>query len=212
MVYSVDSLEHYPPVLQGGVAKTRYDEGERPTETKIYDAEGLLVQRVVQSYNATGKIAETSVVIDGIAGLLPSDLKARLMTEPGAAEEMQRQLGELLGAGHEMFKRIYIYDGAGLLSESRDYLGANQETVTKFVYDGNGNKVTEFARTTGEVNRVRTESGGAEPGALAQESEVTYTYKYDDHGNWIEQITRSRPGPSEPFSSPTVCRRTITYF
>ena len=114
---------------------------------------------MVQSYNAAGQVLETKVVVEDLAAILPAEMKTQLLAEPGAAEELKHQLAALLGARAEMFKTSYIYDTEGQLTEKRDHLGYNLETVTSFVYDGNGNKVEEHATTSGDANPPRNEAG-----------------------------------------------------
>jgi YD repeat-containing protein len=214
MSFSLAGLDLYHPVPHGGVAKTLYDESDRPIETRVYDAEGHIIQRLVQSYNAAGQILETKVVLEDIAAILPAELKTQLLAEPGAAEELKQQLATLLGAQGEMFKTSYIYDAEGQLTEKRDHLGYGQETVTKFVYDSYGNKVEEHAIMSGDANPPQSEPGRQDATAAASphESEVTYIYKYDSHGNWIEQVVRSKSQPDGPPGDSTLSRRTITYY
>jgi YD repeat-containing protein len=200
MSYSLVGLDLYHPVPHGGMAKTLYDEGDRPIETQVYDADGHIIQRLVQSYNAAGQILETKVILEDIAAILPAELKTQLLAEPGAAEELKDQLAALLGAQSEMFKTSYIYDAEGRLTEKNDHLGYSQETVTKFVYDSHGNKVEEHTITSGDPNPQRSEPGSLDASAAAssRESEVSHIYKYDSHGNWIEQVVRSKSQADSP--------------
>lgn len=214
MSFSMAGLDLYHPVPHGGMAKTLYDESDRPIETRAYDAEGHILQRLVQSYNAAGQILETKVVLEDIAAILPAELKAQFLAEPGAAEELKHQLATLLGAQGEMFKTSYVYNAEGQLTEKRDHIGYSHETVTKFVYDSYGNKIEEHATTSGDPNPPQSEPGGQDATAAASphESEVTYTYKYDSHDNWIEQVVRSKSQPDGPPEDSTLNRRTIAYY
>ncbi|HWW18956.1 MAG TPA: hypothetical protein VNY81_10060 [Candidatus Saccharimonadales bacterium] len=215
-MYNGEGTDLYYPAPKGGSVRTLYDENDRPVETQIYSAEGQMLQRLVQSYDAAGRPSETKVVLGDITAILPAEMKAQLLAEPGAAQEMQRQLAQLLGAESEMFKTSYVYDPRGNLIEKRLHVGYNQETVTSFAYDGNGNKIREISKTFGDVNPPRNDAGvqgtTAAPDEGAQGSEVTFSYKYDEYGNWTEQAAYSKVPPEGASGNATVCRRTITYY
>ena len=215
-VYSIEGSDLYYPVSQGGMVKTVYDENDWPIETQVYSAGGEMMQRLVRRYDAAGRPTETRVILGDITGLLPAEMKAQLMNEPGATQEMQRQLAELLGAQNEMVKTSYVYDPEGRLIEKRDQLGYNHETVTSFVYDGNGNKIKETSKTSGDANPPRSGHNAQNTTATAdgsrQESEVTYTYKYDSYGNWTEQAMQSKSSPGGTFENAGLTRRTITNY
>jgi YD repeat-containing protein len=216
MSYGLVGLDLHHPVPHGGMVKTLYDDSDRPTETQVYDADGHIIQRLVQSYNAAGQVLETKVVVEDLAAILPAEMKTQLLAEPGAAEELKHQLAALLGAQGEMFKTSYIYNAEGQLTEKRDHLGYNLETVTSFVYDGNGNKVEEHATTSGDANPPRNEAGTQSAAATApgspQESEITYRYKYESYGNWTEQAMQSKSRSDSAFKNAGICRRTIRYY
>lgn len=215
-MYNGEGTDLYYPAPNGGSVRTLYDENDRPIETRIYSAEGQMLQRLFQSYDAAGRPSETKVVLGDITAILPAEMKAQLLAEPGAAQEMQRQLAQLLGAESEMFKTSYVYDPGGNLIEKRLHVGYNQETVTSFTYDGNGNKIREISKTFGDVNPPRNDAGvraataALDEGALG--SEVTYSYKYDEYGNWTEQAAYSKLPPEGASGNATVCRRTIAYY
>lgn len=215
MIVSMEGEDLYYPVPQGGMTKTLYDDSDRATETQIYGFDERLIQRLLRSYDAAGRISETKVMIEDMFGALPAREREQLLAEPGAAEELNRQITALLGAQREMYKISYIYDAEGQLTEKRDHMGYNLETVTKFVYDSNGSKIEERTTTFGDANPPRNDSGSQDATATTaspQESEVTFIYKYDSHGNWTEQIARVKPRSDGPAEDSTVCRRTISYY
>ena len=212
MSVSLEGDDLYYPVPHGGTTKTLYDDSDRATELQIYDSGGGMIQRLIRSYDDAGHISETKVVIEDMMGAFPAKEKEQLLAEPGAAEELKRQLTALLGAQREMFKTSYNYNAEGQLAEKRDHLGYNLERVTKLMYDDNGNKIGERTTTSGDANPPSSEPGSQDAIASPHESVVTYNYKYDSHGNWIEQIARAKAGPDEPIQESTVCRRTIFYY
>jgi hypothetical protein len=194
MAYSIEGGDLYNPVPQGGTVKTFYNESDRPAETQVYSAEGQMMQRLVQSFDAAGRPTETKVVLGDIAAMLPAETKAQLLNEPGAGEEMQRQVAELFGPQGEMFKMSYVYDTDGRLTEKRSHMGYNEETVTSYVYDSNGNKIRETSKTSGDANPPRNDAGlqnaTAGPDRSREESEVTY----------ITRTMATAIGPSRPCS------------
>jgi YD repeat-containing protein len=212
MSASLEGEDLYYPVPQGGMTKTLYDDSDRATELQICDSDGRIIQRFMRSYNDAGRIAETKVVIEDMMGALPAKEREQLLAEPGAAEELKSQLSALLGARREMFKTSYSYNAEGQLAEKRDHLGYNLEMVAKFMYDNNGNKIEERTTTSGDANPPSIEPASQDAIASPQESVATYNYKYDSHGNWIEQIARVKSGPDAPIQDSTVCRRTIFYY
>lgn len=218
MSYSAIGGDLSYPVPQGGKVKTVYDESDRPVEAQIYTADGQMLQRLVQSYDQSGRITETKIVMGDLSAMLPEEAKAELMKEPGGVEELQRQFAELLGGLNEMFKTSYVYDARGLLIERRDHVGYSEETVTSYAYDDNGNKIKEMSKTSGDVNPPRRDGGAqgvgddARAAAAARNSEVTYSYKYDGYGNWIEQSTRAGTGAEGAAADIASSRRTIVYY
>ena len=43
-------------------------------------------------------------------------------------------------------------------------------------------------------------------------SEIRYSYKYDQHGNWIEKVESQRSSPDGPFQSSPILKRTLAYY
>jgi hypothetical protein len=43
-------------------------------------------------------------------------------------------------------------------------------------------------------------------------SEVSYSYKYDDRGNWIEKVSSYRSSPDGTFQPSSVIKRVLTYY
>jgi YD repeat-containing protein len=214
--YSAEGADLYYPAPKGGSVRTLYDENDRPIETQVYVAEGQMLQRLVQSYDAGGRPSETKILLGDPLAMLPAEFKTQVLNEPGGAEEMQRHIAELFGVQGQMFKTSYVYDPEGRLTEKRIHIGYNEETVTSFAYDGNGNKIREISKTSGDANPPRNDGGvqsaTAAPDGWAQGSEVTYSYKYDGYGNWTEQAAYSKSRPDGASENAAICRRTITYY
>jgi len=213
MGVSVEAGEDlYYPTPLGGMVKTLYDKSDRPTELQVYVAEGQLLQRLVRNYDSAGRLVETKVVLENISAMVPADMAKELLNQPGAAEEVQRQLTQLLGAEREFYKITYTYDSEGRMTEKHDHLGHSQETATKFFYNNQGDKIEERRTTSGDPNPPDAAHASAAPHAMGVESSLAYVYKYDGYGNWIEQAMQSKSHPDGVSQDVGICRRTITYY
>jgi YD repeat-containing protein len=200
----------YFPTPLGGAVKTVYDENDHPTELQVYVAGGRLVERLVRTYDSVGRTVETKAVMEDISATFPDDFAKGLLNQPGAAEELKRQLSELLGPQQEFGKITYAYDSEGRVTESHSNFGPQEEIVTKFIYNNQGDKIEE--RTTSSGNPLDAANASTGPHATGVESSLAYVYKYDSYGNWIEQATQSKSLPDGALQNAGICRRTITYY
>jgi len=215
--FDAENDDLFMPAPVGGLVKTLFNERDQPTESQIYEANGQLTSRLVRRYDAEGRVSESNYVIENIEFILPAEAREQLMAEPGASEELKKQLIQLLGAQREFSRNSYIYDAEGRVAEKHFRVGAHQEMITKITYNDNGDKMQEHTTTVGDLNPTKSAEGSeiapTAPASLSpQESEVRYGYQYDSFGNWIEQTISSRSSPSEPFTTSTVHHRTITYY
>jgi YD repeat-containing protein len=203
----------YYPAPNGGMVKTLYDENDRATESQIYGSDGRMIERLVRTYDSAGRVSETKMVIEDVIGIFPAKEREEILADPEAAADFKRQLTAFLGAQGDLFKTTYAYDTEGRVAEKHDHLGG-EETVTKSTYNSYGDKILEHQATSGSANPPANEPRSEVPAAdtRTRESEVTYTYKYDAHGNWTEQITHYGSQPGGPAENSNVCRRTITYY
>ena len=58
-------------------------------------AGGRLIERLVRTYDSAGRPVETKAVVEDISAMFPADFAKELLNQPGAEEELQRQLSEL---------------------------------------------------------------------------------------------------------------------
>jgi YD repeat-containing protein len=210
MAVSIEGGEDlYYPTPLGGIVKTLYDENDRPTELQVYVAGGKLAERLVRAYDSAGRPMETKVVLEDISAIFPADTAKELLNQPGAAEELQRQLLELLGPQREFGKVTYTYDSEGRVTEKHNNFGPG-EIVTKSVYNHQGDPIEE--RTTTSGNPLDAANASAAPDAMGAESGLVYVYKYDGYGNWTEQAMQSKSHPDGVLQDAGICRRTITYY
>jgi hypothetical protein len=62
-------------------------------------------------------------------------------------------------------------------------------------------------------SKPRAAEGGSSPLAgMPPYSEVRYSYKYDDHENWIEKTMSYRSSPDGTFPASSTVERTLTYY
>jgi YD repeat-containing protein len=214
-VFENDDLSILPPA--GGLVKTSFNESDQPIESQVYAASGDLVSRLTRTYDAKGRVAESSYVIENLE-FLSAEARERLAAEPGASEEMKMKLVQLLGDQRALARTSYIYDEEGRVAEKHNRMGASQETITKITYNDHGDKMEEIETTSGDLNRPSGGEGGkvssdAPPSPSSSlKSDVRFSYQYDSVGNWIEQTVSSRSGANESFRSSTITHRTITYY
>jgi YD repeat-containing protein len=203
-----------PPV--GGRVKTLFNERDQPTETQVYAANGHLMSRLVRRFDAMGREAESNFVIENIVeSIVPPEHLEQLMAEPGAMEEMKKQLTQfrmLQGAT----RYSYIYDAEGRVAEKHICFGAYPEMITKLAYNDHGDKIEEHTTTLADWNPMDSAEGDETSSTesdspWSQGSESRYSYQYDSYGNWTEQ-TSYGSGTNGLFIISAVRHQTITYY
>ena len=196
-----------PPNLPGGgTAVTTYDENDRPTEVQVRNAQGEVVNRAVRIYDQQGNIEEEKQILDDPLTIIPAEARASISaTSATSAEELRAQLVKLL-AGHEgATSTSYIYDAQGRIKETRQRFFNHEERI-EITYNEQGDKAVE-------VTQAPQTGSEQEQNALpAENSEARYSYQYDEHGNWTEQITSYSSNPGRTFETSSTIRRTLTYF
>jgi YD repeat-containing protein len=216
---NIENDDLIAPALEGGTVKTLFNERDQPTETRVYDADGQLITRLVRTYDTQGRPAETKMIIDNPESMFPTDIREKILAESGAsAAELKEQLTQLLGGPQGMGGISYTYDAQGRVTEKRQHFGAaSHERLTKITYNDHGDKIDECTTTSGDLNpregaQGNVPSSSAPATASAEQSEVRYSYGYDAFGNWTEQKISSRSRPNEPFTVSTIFHRTIAYY
>jgi YD repeat-containing protein len=205
-----ETEDPYLPMPINGHVKISYNERDQPVEWQVSDANGNLLNRLIRTYDANGRLTELRYTIENFLLSLPAEAQQEFAAQPGAAEELMQGLTQLLGEQRNFTRATYTYDADGRLIEQHQYTGYAMEGTTKITYNDHSDKLEEHTFTTGDPNPPRDSQSG-EPqssGPPTQESRVRYSYKYDTFGNWTEQAI-------SPFTSPndaTVTRRTIIYY
>ncbi|MBA2338937.1 MAG: hypothetical protein H0V88_00955 [Pyrinomonadaceae bacterium] len=182
--------------------ETRYDERDKATEIKIYNADGALVARVEIKRDERGNPLEETQYIGDVVSFTPcasdscsAEQETELTEEQKA--ELETEVAEMFAPGAVMSKQIHKYDRAGRLVESTlTMMGMNAGRQT-FGYD-------EFGNKSEEVNFD-------EDGTIRK---AIFTREYDKQGNWTKEIVSTASAWDAKFglSIPSnVTRRTITY-
>jgi len=203
--------ESYLPIPAGGHAKILFNERHQPVEWQVSDANGNLTNRLIRTYDESGRLAEVRYTMENILLTLPPEAQQEFMAQPGAAEELAKQLTEFLGEQRNFTRTTYRYDADGRLTEKHTYIGPSMESIAKITYNNHSDKSEEHtimidARNPSRHAQSSEVSSGAPP--TPQKSEARYCYKYDTFRNWTERTISSLTSPNNV----TVTRRTIVYY
>jgi YD repeat-containing protein len=119
--------------------------------------------------------------VEDISAMFSADFAKELLNQPGAEEELQRQLSELLGPQREFGKITYTYDSEGRVTEKHNNFGPT-EIVTKFIYNNQGDKIEE--RTTTSGNPLDAANASAASHAMGICLQI----------RWLRQLDPAGPG------------------
>jgi len=200
----------YLPIPAGGHAKVLFNENDQPVEWQVSDANGNLTNKLIRTYDQSGRVAEVRYTIENILLTLPAETQQQFSAEPGAAEELAMQLTQFLGEQRNFTRTTYRYDANGRLTEKHTHMGPSMETIANITYNDHDDKLEEHTTTIGGPNPSSdAPSGEVSSGApLTEKSQVRYSYKYDSFGNWTEQAISSSTSANDV----SVTRRTIVYY
>jgi YD repeat-containing protein len=208
-----EAADRAPNLPGGGSATTIYDEHDRATEVQVRDASGEVVSRAVRTYDAQGHVLEEKQILDNPETIFPAETRAQILEQSGLSpeelkQELRTQLTKLMAGQSGLHSVSYGYDSHGRLSlTNRRIFNLQQEIETTYNEQGDvESEITQSTRLVGETD-PRTPSTG-----LPDYSEVRYSYKYDQHENWIEQSISYRSSPDAAFQSSTVTKRILTYY
>jgi len=135
-----------------------------------------------------------SVLPEKLRSVLPSNIRQIISTR---LKELPDRLGWSKNA-----ERSYVYDPEGQLTEWHMKVGDFRKDATLSYNE------------RGDVSRTVLLRSGGFPGMHGPDErhESECAYQYDEHGNWIQQKTRTLGTASEPISEESVRRRVLTYF
>lgn len=207
-----EAVDMAPNLPGGGTATTSYDEHDRATEVQVRDASGVLVNRAVRTYDAQGHVVEEKQIVDDPSSMFPPEALAKIQEQSGmSTDQLRHELGakitKLMGGESTPHTVAFTYDSDGRATHVRRRIfNFQQEIDTSYNEQGDVASETTRGKQVGEVTDQSSPSGPPEY------SEVRYSYKYDDHENWIEKTTSYRSSPDGAFRSSPVTRRTLTYY
>jgi YD repeat-containing protein len=176
--------------------KTSFNDRDQPVEAQVYGPNGDLLKRLTRTYDAKGRVLESSLVIEDADSLLSPDTVRRIAAEPGGAEQLEKELARFLGDQRVLAHSSYVYDDQGRVIEKRNRFGPSGETTTKITYNDQGDEAEHIDTDSNHPSF----SGG-----------VLFQYQYDNFGNWIEKTVSSPPTGSDPSKIWSTTHRTITY-
>lgn len=184
--------------------ETSYDEREATIEVRIYNPDDALIARIEIARDARGNpLEETQYLGDVVSfdrcsnGACPTQEQLPLTVEQRA--ELEAEVSQVFAPGAVMAQHKHSYDERGRLVESNLTMMEMQVSRQTFAYDEAGNKVEQASYD--------------EDGSF--QSKALFTRKFDEHGNWTEEIvsTASKWDAEFGLSIPlNVTRRAITYY
>jgi len=208
-----EALDTAPNLPGGGSTTTIYDEHDRAITVEVRDAEGTIVNRAERTYDAQGRVLEEKQILDNPETMFPAELHAKIAEQSGLSPEQLREflrakLTELMGGQSGPYTVSYSYDDKGRLTVMHRRI-FNLEEEIQTAYNEHGDAASE-------ITRRKPRGEGAEASASAPGpppySEVRYSYKYDDHENWIEKAISYRSSPDGAFQESSLAERTLTYY
>ena len=116
---------------------------------------------------------------------------------------VRNQIADRLGWPNNA-ERTYVYDQQGQLTEWHLKVGAFRNDAA-LSYNEHGDV----------VRWVTLQSGTPLPERVSPSDwshELEHGYQYDEHGNWLEQKTRTLVKAGETSNKESVLRRVLTYY
>jgi YD repeat-containing protein len=208
-----EAADRAPNLPGGGSATTIYDEHDRATEVQVRDASGELVNRAVRTYDAQGQVKEENLIWESPEKMFPPEAMAKILEHSGLSldqfqQELRTQFTKLMNGQSGPYSVFNDYDANGRVNRTNRRI-FNHEDEIETTYNQQCNVASEITRST----RLVGEPDPTTPAAgLPSYSEVGYSYKYDDRGNWTERSTSYRSSPDAVFRSSPVIKRTLTYY
>jgi len=187
----------------GGTITTRYNQNDEAIESLVRDAQGEPLTRIMHEYDAEGRLVRDSLVREGLELtelMIPKTRRDELL------QMLKTRMKELPDQPSvlENMERTYVYDQLGRPTERHLTMGSlrNDDILS---YNEQGHV----------VRWVMLQSGAPLPGGVSPSDwshGLEHVYQYDDHGNWIEQKTRTLGRTDGPASEGMVHRRVLTYY
>jgi hypothetical protein len=201
-----------------------YDDRGNRTEAKFFNTDGSLNRTQIYTYDEKGRIVKIQLVrADGL--FMNEDV--RIFNEQGRLETgfmndasavyNPKQSWEL----SPELRFAYAYDANGRITEVRYMKGGVLDHKITYTYNGQGIRdaaayydakdilIYKDTWTLDSQGKMLEHHHDAADSALS--SKGTFTYKIDEQGNWIEQISTGT-NQSGRVTFKTAMYRTITYY
>jgi YD repeat-containing protein len=203
---SVEGSEVSIPAQGAATLTTIYDRRGFPMEALAHGARHELIARAIYLCDEAGHIVEEKLEPghepgSGVGDQLPDEVRA-LMAKVLASYFMHQRV-------------VYKYDEAGNRIEMKRDSGALGSDTRHTRYDGHGNKILEESESLSRGGMDFDLNGNEVPETVKtneQRSFVRFDYKYDDRGNWTEQVQWSRLEPDAKEFRSMIVKRTLKYF
>ena len=206
---------------QGGTVTAVFDEQDRPVEAKLANPQGVVHTRIVRTYDAQGRIAQTRSIMEDPLAMFAAELPKELASaDPAQLEMMKAAMMRMIGGNKGATSITNKYDKLGRVIERKTTVLGSRDHVQAMAYNEHGDLVSEKTDmdtnpdavtgvSTDEMgNIVETRGEGPPP----MHSESKFDYQYDSFRNWTEKTVYLRASPDDEFKRTTVMRRTITYY
>jgi len=200
---SIDGTTISISAQQARRVETLYDQQDEAVEVRVYDADGIVVSRVLITRDARGNpLQEIRYSGDTVpfgpcsSGFCSVEEETPLTDEQRA--EVAMELARMFPPGTGMSNHIHNYDEQGRLIESKLTMMQMPVNHQIFKYDEAGNKSEELIYDENE----------------ALKSRVTFKREYDEHGNWTTEVVSTVSASDVEVGLLTPCnltRRRIIY-
>jgi len=185
--------------------------------TTVYDSRGYPIESLAHS-DRHGLIVRVQYICDGRGHIVEE------MSEPGhdpfgtlpdnIPEEARAVLQRVFASHLLQGRATHKYDSAGNRIEMIRDSGSIGGETRRTRFNEHGDKVREESEST--VRHMDFDMEGAEiPESVKthrQHTILSYEYKYDEHGNWTEQVQWTSVEPDHEEFRSMLVKRTLTYF
>jgi hypothetical protein len=185
-----DTASEGDTLTDGGTVETTYNEHDQPVEARILDDEGIVLFRIVYTYDADGRLSQEKLTTESLP--LPKEFRDQSPVEYRAAalDQMKANLVEIsqrTGLSGDA-ERNYVYDDAGNMVERHMRKGSIREDITW--------KYNQFEDA---IEWTRTAGGFPHPTGEISEPALATTHKVPTAARWT--FLSLNASPTSPMGS-----------
>jgi len=201
-----ESTEGGAVLTEGGTVTTVFNDWDEPAESEVRDSEGHLLSRITHEYNPSGHLIKEALVRKVSEFTLPKRFRDQIPPErrETAIAEMRSVLQKSPHLISDNVERSYLYNEQGAVAKCHMQMSGYVQDIS-YEYNEHGDISEMTVRSEMEFQMIGGPSG-------EQHIEIRHLYAYDNHGNWTEQTTSSRPGRDESFKNSSTRRRQLVYY